>query len=298
VGQLDQFAKETFAVETATITRGAVAWQLPPEIGTTEVHLDGLMRVFRRGPLASLAAPWCTVGEGDTELALELKMQGDHVNLLSFDRATLRRLARQIQRREDRTERFDGEQPLWFVAAHPPAVIHERRTLTPIAPGCYRVGPEWLATTWIAANELPLADELVPFLVARRGRALDEFVRWVAPRRPLPWLLDVLELLPMSDLTYDYLRYATQEPESEQQRRRRKGIFEMILAGLPEERQKLVEEGELKGRRKGLRDVLDARGLVLGAGDEARIDGCTDGDTLDRWLRQAAVAASMAEALR
>src|SRR5262249_45753665 len=53
MGQLEQFAKETFALETTTITRGAMAWQLPPEVGTTEVHLDGLLRVFRHGPLAS-----------------------------------------------------------------------------------------------------------------------------------------------------------------------------------------------------------------------------------------------------
>jgi hypothetical protein len=36
---------------------------------------------------------------------------------------------------------------------------------------------------WIAANELPLADELVPFLIARTGRPLDAFVRWVKTRR-------------------------------------------------------------------------------------------------------------------
>ena len=35
VGQLDQFAKDTFAEETPVLTQGAVIWQLPPEIGTT-----------------------------------------------------------------------------------------------------------------------------------------------------------------------------------------------------------------------------------------------------------------------
>jgi hypothetical protein len=34
-----------------------------------------------------------------------------------------------------------------------------------VAPGCYRIGPDWFSTFWIAANELPLVDELVPFLV-------------------------------------------------------------------------------------------------------------------------------------
>jgi hypothetical protein len=179
-----------------------------------------------------------------------------------------------------------------------PPVIHARRSLTSIAPGCYRVGPAWLATIWVAANELPLVDELVPFLIARTGRALDEFVRWVAPRRSIHWLLDVLELLPMSTATYDYLRYLTQEPDDPEQARRRKGIFETFLEKMPEERQKLVEEGELLHARKALRNVLDARGLALSADDEARIDGCTDRTTLDRWLKQAVVAAIAAEALR
>jgi hypothetical protein len=147
-------------------------------------------------------------------------------------------------------------------------------------------------------DELPLVDELVPFLIARTGRALDDFVQWVAPRRSIDWLLDVLQLLPMSTATYDYMRYLTQEPENPEMARRRRGIFETFLESLPEERQKLVEEGELRHARKALRDVLDARGLALHADDQARIDACADASTLDRWLKQAVVAASAAEALR
>ena len=285
-------------METAAITHGAMAWQLPPEIGTSEIHLDGLLRVLHHAPLSSLAAPWSTVEKGDTEIALEIKMQGDHLDLLGFDRASMRRLARQIQRREDKEDRFDGELPLWFVASHVPPLIHARRSLVPVAPGCYRSGPAWLATTWIAANELPLMDELVPFLIARTGRALDAFIRWVADRRSNDWLLDVLLLLPMSTATYDFLRYLTQEPEDPEMARRRKGIFETFLEKMPEERQKLVNEGKLEHARKALRDVLEARGLGRSAGDEATIDGCTDRETLDRWYKQAVVAASTAEALR
>jgi len=51
------------------------------------------------------------------------------------------------------------------------------------------VEPEEHRFLWVAANELPLVDELVPFLIARSGQALDEFVRWVASRRPLEWVL-------------------------------------------------------------------------------------------------------------
>ncbi|MFO0591549.1 MAG: hypothetical protein U0441_28645 [Polyangiaceae bacterium] len=46
-------------------------------------------------------------------------------------------------------------------------------------------------------------------------------------------------------------------------------------------------EGELKGELKGKRDLLlhlvSLRGLVLTAEERARIDECTDGDTLQRW---------------
>jgi hypothetical protein len=37
------------------------------------------------------------------------------------------------------------------------------------APGCYWVEPQWQRFLWIAANELPLRDELIPFLMARSG---------------------------------------------------------------------------------------------------------------------------------
>lgn len=45
VGQLDQFAKDTFAQETASVTHGAAAWQLALELNMSEVCLDGLLLV-------------------------------------------------------------------------------------------------------------------------------------------------------------------------------------------------------------------------------------------------------------
>ena len=239
------------------------------------------------------------IGEAD-ELALEIKMPGDHLDLLALDRALLRRLARQIQRREDPMDELDGEVPLWFIAPHVPAIIHKRRTLTAIAPGCYRVGPEWMATVWVAANELPLVDELVPFLIARTGRPLDAFVRWVIDHRPISWLFRMLELLPMSPITYDELRSyrvgeKTDDPDI---RARQRMILGWFLDALPEEREKLVSVGEIHEARTGLRRILKARRFALGAAEEARIDACADHDTLGRWQEQAVVAASAAEALR
>jgi len=69
-------------------------------------------------------------------------------------------------------------------------------------------------------------------------------------------------------------------------------------------------EGQVEGRREGqiegrleharamLRWLLSRRSLVPSVREEARIDGCTDLATLDRWAGQALEAESVAEALR
>ena len=142
-------------------------------------------------------------------------------------------------------------------------------------------------------------DELVPFLVARTGQSLDAFVRWVKTRRPLPWLLRVLESLPMSAATYEDLsNFTIVKTDDPEVRARRHMILNRFLEVLPEAREQLIEEGRVEEARKSLRGVLDARGLVLAADDQARIDVCDDTNTLECWLKQAVVASSVAEALR
>jgi len=46
-----------------------------------------------------------------------------------------------------------------------------------------------------------------------------------------------------------------------------------------------------------LRRVLACRQLVLTESDDARIEGCADLTTLERWLDQAVTALSVADAL-
>ncbi|HSO00466.1 MAG TPA: Rpn family recombination-promoting nuclease/putative transposase [Candidatus Nanopelagicales bacterium] len=62
------------------------------------------------------------------------------------------------------------------------------------------------------------------------------------------------------------------------------------------------KEGIALSRGTGLRAVvrrlLEHRGLTLSPEDEARIDACSDLTTLERWLEEAAVASTAAEALR
>ncbi len=57
-------------------------------------------------------------------------------------------------------------------------------------------------------------------------------------------------------------------------------------------------EGKLEGLRASIRKVLGKRGLTPSAQEEARLEGCADPDTLERWLDQALTAASAFEALR
>jgi hypothetical protein len=191
---------------------------------------------------------------------------------------------------------------------------------------------------WIAANELPLLDELIPFLLARSGQALDEFGQWVASRRPLDWVLTMLEHLSMSRPTRQELleRFAkVDDPEIEA---RRQEILEALLEGSPQTQQRLIDkglekglktglekglktglekgletglekgletglekgrlEGQLTEARKALRCVLAGRQLTLSQNDDARIDACPDLATLERWLDQAITARSGAEAMR
>jgi hypothetical protein len=296
VGRLDQFAKEMFAQEVPSVTHGAATWQLPAELNMSEVRLDGLLVVHDPAPLVSMAAPWSTLGQaGEPVIVVEVKMQGDHLDMIAVDRAVLRRQALQVNRREDSKVRWDGETPLVIVASHLPAVLSGRRTVEEIAPGCHRVGPSPFPFLWIAANELPLAEELIPFLIARSGRALDELCRWLKTQRPPEWLARVVEFLPMSYAVYEELiRFAVEKTDDPELLARKKRMVEVLVDTTPG-----VEEGVLlKGERLSLREVLSVRGLTPTAEEDAKINACTDLATLRRWLRRAVVAASVAEALQ
>src|SRR5262249_12398247 len=188
-------------------------------------------------------------------------------------------------------------------ARHVPAIPPERPTLELVATGVYRVNPSPFGFLWIASNELPLADELIPFLIARSGRPLDAFVGWVKHRRPIEWLLRVLAYLPMSTSAQEDLRsYVFPKTDDPVVRARQRMIAEWAVESSPEVRAKLVGEGRVEGRmeeaRSSLRHVLALRGLTLSAEEEARIDACSDLDTLRRWHDHAVVVASAAEALQ
>ncbi|UQA61287.1 hypothetical protein [Polyangium aurulentum] len=244
MGQLDQFAKQTFADETPAVTHGAIEFQPTAEIGLSDVRLDGLLAVCNPALLDELVSPW-SLARGHDEIVLEIKMPGDHLDFPTVDRALLRRQARQVRRGELPTNPFRGEEPLWIVAPNLPASLGERFKVERVAPGCYRIGPAWFAFLWIAANELPLTEELVPFLVARSGRALNEFAHWGASQRPSAWLSRMVAIHPMlttlvEELYKNWSANPTDDPEILAIRER---TVRFLLNEHPEVRNQVVEEG-------------------------------------------------------
>jgi hypothetical protein len=233
----------------------------------------------------------------DAEVMIELKLTGNHIDRSAAERALLRRQARQVQRVEQNRKWF-REQPLWIVAPRVPRWLKQMRSPVPLAPGCYWVDPLWHSFLWIAANELPLVDELIPFLLVRSGRALDEFGRWVASRRPVDWMMSMLESVPMSTPTMEELMERFPPVTEPKVKARRQRILQFLLKTSPEARQALVDEGQLSEARQALRRVLTRRQLLLSATEDACIEGCEDLATLRRWLDQAITAHSAAEALR
>lgn len=296
MGQLEQFAKQTFAEETESVTHGGAVWLGSPEVNLSEVRLDGVIAVRDSAKLGALAAPWSEARDHE-EIVVELKMPGDHLDAVALQRALLRRQARQVLRTEAAEPAWEGEEPLWIVAPHLPAFLARLRSAERMAPGCYRVMPASFSFLWIASNELPLAAELVPFLVTRSGRALDEFVRWALTSQPPAWLARMVEFLPMS---LEGQRALIQFLSKDDPALREKQIFvaKTWLENYPEITGKLIEEGRLIEARSNLRAALAARGLALGVEDEAKIGGCSDLATVERWLQQAIHASSTAEALR
>jgi hypothetical protein len=296
MGQPELFAQQTFAEETEPTTGGSAAWQDPTEIRLEKVTCDGFLVTRRPQGLAPLPAPW-PLAQPHSEVMIELKLDGNHLDREAVERALLRRQARQLQRVKEQDASWRGEEPLWLIAPHLPPWLKEMRAPERCAPGCYWVEPQWQRFLWIAANELPLVDALIPFLLARSGQALDDFCRWVAPRRPLDWVLNMLEYLPMSMPTQEELlrRFGPVEDPVIEGRRQR--ILDFLLETSPQKKQQLQMEGRLTEARAALRRVLAGRQLTPSKDDDARIDACTDLAILERWLDQAITAASISDVL-
>jgi hypothetical protein len=301
MGQSEQLAQQTFAEETERTTDGAAGWRDPPEIRLDKVQSDGFLVIHRPHGLAHLPAPW-PLAQPHGEVMIELKLAGNHLARKEIARAVLRRQARELQRVEEEDASWRGHEPLWLIAPHRPGWLDEVYVPERCAPGCYWIERQWQKFLWIAANELPLLDELVPFLLARSGQALDDFGHWVAPRRPPEWVLLMLKYLPMSMPTQEELLRRFSRVDDPEIEARRQHILKVLLDQDPKMRQQLRQEGQQEGRlteaRAALRRVLAGRQLTPNKDDDARIDACTDLATLERWLDRAITAASVSDVLR
>jgi len=87
------------------------------------------------GRLPPLDPPWGEV-RGHDEIQLELKLAGDHVDLVAIERILLRRQARQVQRVEDEQRPWTGQTAMWVVAPHVPVALRQTWTLSRFAAGC------------------------------------------------------------------------------------------------------------------------------------------------------------------
>lgn len=251
MGLPDQFLKYTLELEAPQVTREGAAYVKAPEIATPSLTPDGLLRVLARERLRALPAPWPLL---EQEAVLEGKMPGDHLDVRAFERCLLRRQARQVQRLEQRdSDPRPSHCAAWILAPRVPEWLLGEvgagvSSLRALAAGCYSLEPSRFPVVWIAANELPLEDALVPFLVARSGKALEHFVRWAVGRRAVPWLERMVESLPEVALMMPEFK-PTITPEE------RKAVIEglrVAVEAYPEAAQRFVEKGREEGLEEGL----------------------------------------------
>jgi hypothetical protein len=198
-----------------------------------------------------------------------------------------------------------------MVAPHLPAWLPKAHQLTPCGPGCYRLELGLVEVLWIAANELPLHEALLPLLVARSGKKLVELVRWAMLRRPVAWVTRLLQWSSMSmeqvrELEEEMRAYGLKQGETEEERERNRRTAKLVLLMAPDVRDEILldgkklglDEGKVAEARKAVERVLRRRGLTVTDAQAAQIATCDDLDTLERWLDLAITATTADEALR
>jgi hypothetical protein len=305
MGKPDLFAKRTFATQTEPLTGGAASWKEAPEIGLEQVQSDGILVIHDLIRLKELAPPWNLVTEID-EIVLEFKMQGDHLDLPAISRTLLRRQARETHRLEQPKKGqtpWLGCQTMWLVSAYLPEWAKVRYRPDQLGRGCYRWAKEHFTALWIASNELPLCDELVPFLITRTGRPLRDFLEWAVGKKSWPLVKDLVRSLPMlSQEMRDYIKYEYPLEDEETKRNVQSWIFG-FLEDWPDIREALtkpavvnaVETGALREARDAVKRILQLRKLDVRPEQVAKIEACTNLDTLHQWRDRAVISASAEE---
>lgn len=163
--------------EVAAQLQGAALWITDLDVGLDEARPDGILRPLDRARLASLPGPWGLLA-GVAEAQVELRLPGDSCSEAAWDWMKLRHLGRSLQRRAE----GQPAPALWAVAPHMPGWVHQRLRPSELARGCYAVRDKEVEGLWVVADELPLEEALLPFLLARSEAGRDTLARWVRLR--------------------------------------------------------------------------------------------------------------------
>ncbi len=274
VGSPDQLSKRIFAEEIPSLFGPDVTFQAGVDLAFAEFRLDGLLRLASSLDLSTMPGPWSFLRRGYA--AVETKMPGDHTDRAAFARAMAPRQLVAVDLME-RKPPDPGPVALWMVAPHAPEWLWDDHKPQWLDLGCYRLPHGPIEVLWIAANELPLRESLLPFLVARSGRNLVELVRWSLGKRPAAWVARVLTWSSMSpelirELEAEMKAYGLARGETEEERERQRQAAKLMLLMVPEVSEELRHQGELDGHDAGLREG-ERRGKEA-ALREALVDLC------------------------
>jgi hypothetical protein len=265
MGAPDLLAKHVFSEELPALFHGAVTFRPGMDLGLAELRLDGVLVVLQPLDLSASLPPWSLLRRG--YIVVEVKMPGDHTDEAAFERAQLRRQALRVVLLEYKTPVTEPVM-LWMVAPHVPAWLPKAHRLTPCGPGCYRVEAGSVEVLWIAANELPLDEALLPLLVARSGKKLVELVRWAMGKRPVAWVTRLLGWSSMSpelvrELEEEMRAYGLKRGETEEEQERNRRTVKLMLLMVPEVGEELAREVKADGMRTAVRDLCELLGVEV-----------------------------------
>lgn len=200
--------------------------------------------------------------------------------------------------------------------------MHRAFKLVPVSQGCYQLHPFHFSLLWICANELPLRDDLLPFLIARSGAKLDEFGLWFMHRCEASTLVSILRYTTMSSEVKhhwwqnmpidDEKRYPALRKRTEALIRDLYEIRPDLLKMFAESLEKKIEKKIEKKLRKALQTqteqaarvreaqslllaVLKKRGFSLSPAYKQKVLACQDINMLERWHLQAISAKKAVE---
>jgi hypothetical protein len=264
VGAADQFAKTLFAAETSFVTHGAFSWLDAVEHSLAEVRLDGILVRSETASFLDLPDPW-PLALPFPEIVTELKMPGDHLDPSSLERALLRRQARLIHHLNRTRNAWPHPIGLWYVADRLPGWLTQK-TPPPArrSPGCYEIPAGWWHILWVASNELPLHEALIPLLITRSGEPLAEFARWVVERRPVAWMMRMLEFVTMTEVQKAELWARLDEIRDPEVERNRAWLAAQLAKSVVEKTPELVGE---------IAEALPAEQRLAGLAPEQRLAG-------------------------